>query len=670
MNMNKIRKPLSFLLAVVMIISMFAAAPFTASAEDGYTEYELALGLPNPDAIKDCTYHYRDFYYANVPIIDLDQDEIFSTLPDGDIVVWPEGSGIAVVDAKGYAYKFYDNTGVELPASMTDNETGSGSELGLSADVTLYRKIFSITYTQAALDSEALYIVATAPATDPDVENVIALIDAIGTVEYTDASKEKIDAARAAYDALSDDQKALVTNADALTTAETAYAALELAQAKTDAKDTLDNYKNAADYREAQQTELANAITEGKEAIDAAADTDAVAAALANAKTAIDAIKTDAELTAEEELADAKADAKAELDSYKNAADYREAQQTELANAIADGEQAIDAATTVAEVNTALANAKTAIDAIKTDAQLTAEELAVETQDFMSVRIDDQIYIKYILHNRDGLESVTVTYYDQDGVKELQEKRYTVDELTFDGNGMFEILAEVAPAQIGDKVTVTITTTDGSDPTTYETSIANYCKHLIANYDGENAAAVKALAAATLEYGQAANNYFAGMDYYTATTFADTEKAQAAVADAAGLENHMSVNANGKIQSISYMAVTKPEFRFYVNPDSGLTEADYVALNDKITVNCDNANVLEKVSAKFVKNIETGAILLEVTGIEAANMDEIITITIDGFGTITFCGNDFARLLAKNDSTATLGAALYLYGVAAKALFA
>ena len=587
--MNKTKRPLSFLLAVVMIISMFAAAPFTASAEDGYTEYELALGLPNPDAIKDCTYHYRDFYYANVPIIDLDQDEIFSTLPDGDIVVWPEGSGIAVVDAKGYAYKFYDNTGVELPASMTDNETGSGSELGLSADVTLYRKIFSITYTQAALDSEALYIVATAPATDPDVENVIALIDAIGTVEYTDASKEKIDAARAAYDALSDDQKALVTNADALTTAETAYAALELAQAKTDAKDTLDNYKNAADYREAQQTELANAI--------------------------------------------------------------------------ADGEQAIDAATTVAEVNTALANAKTAIDAIKTDAQLTAEELAVETQDFMSVRIDDQIYIKYILHNRDGLESVTVTYYDQDGVKELQEKRYTVDELTFDGNGMFEILAEVAPAQIGDKVTVTITTTDGSDPTTYETSIANYCKHLIANYDGENAAAVKALAAATLEYGQAANNYFAGMDYYTATTFADTEKAQAAVADAAGLENHMSVNANGKIQSISYMAVTKPEFRFYVNPDSGLTEADYVALNDKITVN-------GHATAKFVKNIETGAILLEVTGIEAANMDEIITITIDGFGTITFCGNDFARLLAKNDSTATLGAALYLYGVAAKALFA
>ena len=32
MNMNKIRKPLSFLLAVLMIVSMFAAAPFSALA--------------------------------------------------------------------------------------------------------------------------------------------------------------------------------------------------------------------------------------------------------------------------------------------------------------------------------------------------------------------------------------------------------------------------------------------------------------------------------------------------------------------------------------------------------------------------------------------------------------------------------------------------------------
>ena len=228
---------------------------------------------------------------------------------------------------------------------------------------------------------------ATFASEDKAVKNVIAQINAIGTVEYTDECKGKIDAARAAYDNLTDDQKALVTNADTLTDAETAYAAAEaaaaLAQAKTDAKAELDNYKNADDYRAAEQADLANAITAGKEAIDAAADADAVATALANAKAAIDAIKTDAELTAEEAaaaLAQAKTDAKAELDNYKNADDYRAAEQADLANAITAGKEAIDAAADADAVATALANAKAAIDAIKTDAELTAEEEAAANQ--------------------------------------------------------------------------------------------------------------------------------------------------------------------------------------------------------------------------------------------------------------------------------------------------
>jgi len=142
-----------------------------------------------------------------------------------------------------------------------------------------------------------------AVASNPDQEAadaVIALIDAIGEVVLTDECKQKIDAARNAYDALTDEQKALVTNYATLTAAEETIANLQLAAAKEAAKAELANYKNAADYRAAQQTELANAIAAGNTAIDAAADTEAVATALSNAKTAIDAIKTDAELTAEE----------------------------------------------------------------------------------------------------------------------------------------------------------------------------------------------------------------------------------------------------------------------------------------------------------------------------------------------------------------------------------
>ena len=56
---------------------------------------------------------------------------------------------------------------------------------------------------------------------------VDALIDAIGTVELTDACKDAIDAARSAYDALTDVQKPLVEKLDALEAAEAEYAGLE-----------------------------------------------------------------------------------------------------------------------------------------------------------------------------------------------------------------------------------------------------------------------------------------------------------------------------------------------------------------------------------------------------------------------------------------------------------
>ena len=77
-------------------------------------------------------------------------------------------------------------------------------------------------------------------------------------------------------------------------------AAAELPDVKAAAKEELENYKNAADYRADGQAALAAAIADGEAAIDAAADPEAVAAALNAAKAAVDAIKTDAQLAAEE----------------------------------------------------------------------------------------------------------------------------------------------------------------------------------------------------------------------------------------------------------------------------------------------------------------------------------------------------------------------------------
>ena len=76
--------------------------------------------------------------------------------------------------------------------------------------------------------------------------------------------------------------------------------AAALEQAKTSAKAELESYKNASDYREAEQAQLATIVTNGKTAIDAATDEAGVAAALATAKAQADALKTKAQYEAEE----------------------------------------------------------------------------------------------------------------------------------------------------------------------------------------------------------------------------------------------------------------------------------------------------------------------------------------------------------------------------------
>ncbi len=60
-----------------------------------------------------------------------------------------------------------------------------------------------------------------------EVKEVIALIDNIGEVEYTEEIKAKIDAAKEKLDALTDKQKAQITNVETLATAESTYEVIE-----------------------------------------------------------------------------------------------------------------------------------------------------------------------------------------------------------------------------------------------------------------------------------------------------------------------------------------------------------------------------------------------------------------------------------------------------------
>ena len=161
-----------------------------------------------------------------------------------------------------------------------------------------------ICYTATVTFDEQTYTDNTGNITVPGTADqaaadaVEALIDAIGTVEYTDACKAKINEASDAFDALTDAQKALVTNAQKLTDAIARYAELKAAadqaadQAAADEVIAKINAIGTVEYTDACKAK----IDEASDAFDAL--TDAQKALVTNAQKLTDAIARYAELKA------------------------------------------------------------------------------------------------------------------------------------------------------------------------------------------------------------------------------------------------------------------------------------------------------------------------------------------------------------------------------------
>ena len=155
-----------------------------------------------------------------------------------------------------------------------------------------------------------------------------------------------------------------------------------LAEAKTNAKAELAEYLASKDltlYRDEQKLELTQAAEQGNAQIDAAKSIDGVAAALVDAKAALDAVRTDTQMAEDEKaLVEAKKDALADLYLYKVPADYREAEKVLIEKYLSEGEVAINAAKTADEVATLLAEYKEKLDQLKTEEQYTKEEQEAE----------------------------------------------------------------------------------------------------------------------------------------------------------------------------------------------------------------------------------------------------------------------------------------------------
>ncbi len=150
----------------------------------------------------------------------------------------------------------------------------------------------------------------------------------------------------------------------------------EWAAVKEEAKSSLASYKDKANYRPAEQTQIEAILVEANAAIDEALTEDGVNAAVAAAKSALDEVKTAAELDAADALAAAKATAKASLATCKDKTNYRPAQQAQIEAILAEANAAIDEALTEQAIAAAVTAAQAELDAVKTDAELAAEELA------------------------------------------------------------------------------------------------------------------------------------------------------------------------------------------------------------------------------------------------------------------------------------------------------
>lgn len=127
-------------------------------------------------------------------------------------------------------------------------------------------------------------------------------------------------------------------------------------------------------YTALQQKDLKNLIEKGISSVERASIETLVKERLEEAKRNIEERMGQYDKLKPSVLSTAKKKAKAELEAYKDAKNYRTAQKKELQNAINAGKAAIDAAKSKEDVEKALQDAKAEIDKIKTDAQMKKEE--------------------------------------------------------------------------------------------------------------------------------------------------------------------------------------------------------------------------------------------------------------------------------------------------------
>ena len=228
---------------------------------------------------------------------------------------------------------------------------------------------------------------------------------------------------------------------------------------------------------------------------------------------------------------------------------------------------------------------------------------------------------------------------------------FAMSNLPLNDEGFVVVTAEVAAAQMTD--TVTLNFTVNGEQVTKEYTVRQYADYVLDDANGFDDV-TKALVQAMLHYGAAAQDYFG----YNEGNFANanvtdtvTNAIQAAEAAPATGETAGIVHYGSTLVYRDKVAV---RVYFKLSGDAAIGDYTFTANGEKVDAN-EGSN---------------GLYYVEVADIAPQNLDEAVTVVVDGGLTVTYSPlNYIYRMSNKTDDTAlkTLLQQLYDYHIAAAA---
>ena len=376
---------------------------------------------------------------------------------------------------------------------------------------------------------------------------------ALDTGKSAIASQETVELMQQAYD------EAVANLADIVLTSQ-----------KEAKKQELENYVNKDLYQQ-NSVALDALIQAGKAAIDASTSFDQVQEAYNQATSQIDALETDEEILARE-----KDEAKQELASYKNSADYTINSEAYL-SAIEAANQAIDNASTTEEVEAALQTGKDALDGIESDATIVANK-ALEAVNELNTYAEEKI-----------------AYLTSEAVEDLESYKAKINDAKILGTNSIKAQTTIDGINLAltqaknniDNIVSSAETTIEELKETVKSQISQYVDSTIAIYsDPEFVSQIESLESAYLQEVDAATtkdevlskydeaiSAIEGLieDFNSSTNESIIKNGQVEVTEFAGLNEGAYVEWNKVNNATNYAIYLK-----------GMDYTDYTKVDDKI----------------------------------------------------------------------------------------